>query len=208
MAHLRRRWKDAGTAGALLRPIESFLASGGATAPLDLRGAEIGLDEPLAGFRLAGKAFREIDISFGKGALLVRDATVSKLTADRFAFDRASHLRRSELEGCSFVRADLCLSGEDVVFTDCDFSETSFRGGFAEFGFRRARFLRCAFGGATWRNAYLRACEFWNCDFKDAKFERCTLSGAKFFSLANWQTLLVDCDIKSLFVDDKQVRKG
>jgi uncharacterized protein YjbI with pentapeptide repeats len=178
-ASLRRRWSDPVAAEPLVRDALAFLATGTAPGFVDLRGAEIGNQGPLHDFRFIQAAFSRLDLSHGKGALIASGATITDLVADRFAFDRASSLRRSSFHACRFPGAHLHLNATDVEFHDCDFSTSTFAGGFNEYGFRRCRFFRCNFSGILWRNTFLRACEMHDCIYDDGHISNSVVAGLR-----------------------------
>ena len=205
MAQLRRRWRQPEFASQQLPAIRQFLATGSAGQHLDLRGAEVGLEHPLDDFQLDAQEFADLDLSFGKGVLIVRKAKVARLTARRFQFDQASYFQRSIISEAGLQESKGRYDAIDTEFRDCTFDHSTFKGGFNEYGFRRCKFFNCSFRGIRWRNTYIRASEFHDCDFTDSEIATSVIVGMKFFGVADWESIFSECEIASIYVDSVQV---
>ena len=205
MAQLRKRWRKEADSSLLLQEVPRFLQDGSVGGILDLRGAEIGMDYPLADFQLIEKSFSGLDLSFGKGCLKISHATVTGLEALRFQFDRASYFMKSSIVDSSFSESRGRYDAVATEFRGCRFDRSVFKGGFNEYGFRRCKFLECSFVGIDWRNTYVRASEFHNCDFTDSRLTSSVIVGMKFFGFSEWQAILDDCSVSSIYVNGEQV---
>jgi len=187
--------------------VVEFLERGRLELALDLRGAEIGID-PLAEFRLLGMDYSGLDMSFGRGALIVHGGSVTDLNAEGFQFDRASHLMKTAMRDCSFAGSRGRFGASDVTFLRCDFSRSEFRGGFNDYGFTRCTFQNCQLTDAVWSNGYFKACRFLNCSLVGARFHKALVSGVRLSGVREWQSLLVDCDVRSLYLNEVQIVHG
>jgi uncharacterized protein YjbI with pentapeptide repeats len=204
-ADLKRRWSDEGRLGDLLAPVSAFLAAGSLGHPLDLRGAEIGMQAPLADFSMYGKSYSALDLSYGKGALLLSQGSLANLRAEEFQFDRASRIRKSSLIDGRLMKFKGRFGAIDSQFLGCDFSDSTFRGGFNEYGFTRCLFENCVFTSAIWGNTYFKACTFNACQFGSTRFERAYVAGVKITGDLVWTDVFVDCDIRSLYINGVKV---
>jgi uncharacterized protein YjbI with pentapeptide repeats len=205
-ADLRRRWADDQQTARLLSHLDDFLRAGAVDGGLDLRGAEVGgAVGPLTGFQLYGRPFSDVDLSYGRGALLVSGTMISGLRAEAFQFDRASRFGKATVVGALLSRFKGRFDASDAQFLDCDFAGSTFKGGFNEYGFTRCRFERCNFASAAWKNSYFKACEFTECRFDGARFESCYVAGVKLIGDVPWTTVFIQCDIRSLFLNGERV---
>ncbi|MEL6547898.1 MAG: pentapeptide repeat-containing protein [Myxococcota bacterium] len=134
---------------------------------------------PLWHFRICSVSARDLDLSFGDGALSVWHGRVFDSLFRDFKFDGASSFIESEFNGCDFGGARLRLDGVDTVFSDCDFSDATFAGGLSEYGFTRCSFVRCRFRGARWKRTYLKACRFECCELEDFWVENSVVPSVK-----------------------------
>jgi uncharacterized protein YjbI with pentapeptide repeats len=196
---LRRRWTDPSFVAALRIPLGTWPTSA-QLQHLDLRGVpKLANGEPLWHFQIQKAEAKDIDLSHGDGALIVRDSTVSGLTCMDFRFDRASDFRKSAISASSFRGARLKLNAVDMEFSGCDFGETLLAGGFQEYGFRRCNFTACDFSSAQWRNTYLRACRFTRCNFTGCTIAGSTIAGFKHEKLTGFSIeLFENCEIRGL----------
>ena len=204
-AHLRRRWNDPALVAELLRPVPQFLADGSLPHTLDLRGGEIGVQPPLADFQLFGKPYSNLDISVGRGVLGIHHCSVADLRAHGFAFDRASYFGKATVQDSVFAKFKGRFGATDSRFLGCDFSASSFRGGFNEYGFTRCVFESCRFSSARWANAYFKTCTFKDCHFEGASFQGCYVAGVKFEGDVQWEALFPDSDIRSVYLNGMKV---
>ncbi|MEO0815655.1 MAG: hypothetical protein AAFY60_22560, partial [Myxococcota bacterium] len=101
-AALRRRWKDPAFLSRLgiardSAPLPEQLNS------VDLRGVpNLGNGVPLWHFRICSVSARDLDLSFGDGALSVWHGRVFDSLFRDFKFDGASSFIESEFNGCDF----------------------------------------------------------------------------------------------------------
>lgn len=205
--YLRKRWADNNYVATLPFPlkesIESFNADKkfvGIDAKLlndiDLRGIS---DDKLFFLRFHDSTNNNIDFSFGKGAISVHDTNLRQCKLQEFNFDRATYLTKSNIYECDFRKSKLIFTAEDIWFENCDFSETIFKGGFNEYGFRRCKFINCRFGYAAWKNTYFLACFFINCNFADFRISKSVIRGFKVDKLTSEiNDIFIDCEIDGL----------
>ena len=116
---VRKRWTDPAVSTPLLADADSFVHLGSLGRGVDLRGATIGMDGPLTDFRLIGRDYEDVDLSQGKGALIIRGGTVTGMRAEGFAFDRASNLAKATLVDCDLSRFTGRFNAVDVSFLRC-----------------------------------------------------------------------------------------
>ena len=201
---LRRRWTESEAAKHLVAEAVEFAASGHTRSrqTLDLRGASIGLDGPLADFRLFKQQYEPFDMSHGKGVLIIVESEIRGLCANRFKFDRASRWSRSKIRDSAFIGAHFRLDATDVEFSNCDLEGSSFAGGFNEYGFRRCRFHNCNFARMQWRNTYFRACQFRDCSFEEASLAGSLLAGMRFYGSIPSHDFFECNETGSVFFDD------
>lgn len=201
---VRERWQDPAAcraAAALMQELMDRTRSG----DVDLRGAHLGNESSLPHLALAGGLFENIDVSSGKGVVIASHAKVIGFAAVDFHFDRASYFRKAEFNNSSFVRSRGRYDATDTSFVGCDFTDSQFRGGMTEYGFRRCRFVACNFRGTDWKNTYLRVCEFRDCTFEDARIDASLIVAAKFFGAAPWQALFAGSTVESVFVNGEKL---
>jgi len=201
IASLVKRWNDEKQAAPLVRDLKKFLKNGHLDHTLDLRGAQFVASDRVVDFHLVSGEFRDADLSFGKGAICVNSARLEKLVAKRFAFDQASTFHKCQIIDANFEGAAVKCFAEDAEFTNCAFRNTTFKGGFQEYGFRRCVFRECNFEGIRWKNTYLRAVEFHQCEFKDACLETSTLVGVRFFGFSDWKKIVKKCHVEGIYLD-------
>ena len=176
---LRSRWKDSGFLKSL--PIENQSIRAELLNDLDLQGvANLGCGEPLWKFpEIFSTEIHNLDLSYGDGAVVVSESKITELKCVEFKFDQASFFRKSTFSDSAFTKARLKFNAGDVEFRNCDFSESTFKGGFREYGFRRCTFFGCKFSLAQWQNMYMFACRFVGCDFTDFQISKSLVRGFK-----------------------------
>ncbi len=202
---LRRRWEIPEVATFLLAEIEAFIRLGSLASTLDLRGASVGMDGPLAYFRLGDRDYKDLDLSFGSGALMIRDGSLTRMRAREFAFDRATHFAKATLLDCDLSKFKGRFDATDVRFIRCDLSGSTFRGGLEGYGFKRCTFEDCNLAGAVWRNAALKASRFVNCSLLGTRFEACYVAGLKLDGAVDLTSLFASCDIRSIYLNGLEV---
>ena len=72
----------------------------------------------------------------------------------------------------------------------------------------RCTFEQCRLTDAVWANTYFKACRFLACSLDGARFEKTLVSGLRLTGSLDWRALLVDCDVRSLYLNDLHVAGG
>ncbi len=147
----------------------------------DLRGIQkLGYAEPLCTFpTLFSTTLSSIDFSFGDGVIRIKDCDINHFSFEDFKFNRASFIDKSNIKNSNFSGSKMILDCTNVIFENCDFSQSIFKGGHKEWGFKRCKFKNCTFSGAYWKNTFLFACTFLDCELTDFKIENSLIRGFK-----------------------------
>lgn len=141
----------------------------------------------------------DIDFSYGKGALTFSEGKYERINFNEFQFDRATHFKKAKLDGCNFQKSKLIFDANDTIFENCDFTETIFKGGFNEYGYRRCSFINCNFSSSQWNNLYFFACKFKNCTFTNFKISNAKIGGFKIDKITSEiEEMFLECDIDGL----------
>ncbi len=111
-----------------------------------------------------------IDFYCGSGAITFTNGRCSNINFKEFNFDKGTSFNSVKIIKCKFDKSKLIFNATDTIFENCDFSETIFRGGFNEYGFRRCKFINCTFNNSQWKNLYFLACKFKDCKYQILKF--------------------------------------
>lgn len=199
-SELKRRWKDPAFLSKIPFPLDRP-PTGNELNNLDLRGVpKLSNGDPLWHFQIYDSTCCNLDLSFGDGALAIYSSDVSNLNCTQFKFDRASSINKSVVRSGIFIHSKFKVSSSDTHYESCDFSDSSFKGGFNEYGFTRCKFINCKFNNARWDNTYFKACTFEDCDFTDFKLKGTFISGFKFKNLMAFDENVTfsDCDIRSI----------
>ncbi|MDR0229595.1 MAG: pentapeptide repeat-containing protein [Flavobacteriaceae bacterium] len=147
------------------------------------------------------------DISHANIALNTHDSELIDIKCIDTKFDRSSYWKKTTFVNADFHKAKLILDGTDVTFINCNFSSSTFKGGFNEYGFRRCKFICCNFTDADWKNLYLLACKFIDCTFDNFKVNKAGIRGFKTTtSLELIQKIFIDCDITGLLHIDHNLQ--
>jgi hypothetical protein len=193
--YLRERWKSAEFISSLPFSINykmNIQLLNGA----DLRGLKIAWGEHflmLPNFNSAH--LKNINFSFGSGSISFFDCQIEDLSFVDFQFDRSSSVDKSIIKNSTFLNAKLILSISDTTFENCNFSNSKFSGGFNEYGFRRCKFINCDFTSAFWKNTYILASYFIECNFKDFEIVNSSIRGFKVSKLDdNINSVFKNCD--------------
>ena len=88
----------------------------------------------------------------------------------------------------------------DTLQTAQENPDTSiFKGGFQEYGFRRCIFSNCNFTEAQWKNLYLLANQFLDCNFSDFTIYNAGIRGFKSnTNLENIKDIFTNSDVQGL----------
>ncbi|WP_149206098.1 pentapeptide repeat-containing protein [Flavobacterium johnsoniae] len=159
----------------------------------DLQGiTNIGCGEPFWKFpKLSYAQIKNINFSFGNGSITIFNSHAESLIFEDFKFDRSSMIFKSIIKNSTFKNTKLTFDISDTTFENCDFSNSKFTGGFEEYGFRRCKFINCKFTSAFWKNTYILASWFIDCQFKDFKIVNSSIKGFKVNNLNQ--------EVKSIF---------
>lgn len=163
----------------------------------DLRGiSKLGYGEPFHSFPILLSAnLSRVDFSFGDGVVLIKDSDIDYFSFENFKFDRASFIDKSNIKNSNFSASKMIVDCTDVIFENCDFSQSIFKGGHKEWGFKRCKFKNCIFSGAYWKNTFLFACTFLDCEFTDFKIENSMIRGFKInHSINTVSTIFENCE--------------
>jgi uncharacterized protein YjbI with pentapeptide repeats len=198
-AALRKRWSDPAFLAALPIPLDRIPKSDELKS-LDLRGVpKLFNAEPLGHFKIQNARAENIDMSFGDGVLWVSHSEVIKLAAVQFKFDRASWFHKSVFLDSDFTGARFRLNVLDVSFVNCRFDDSTYAGGFNEYGFKRCSFERCSFKGSVWKNNYIFATTFTACDFANMEFHNALIAGLKHQDCGGVEEIKFEqCELRSI----------
>lgn len=197
--HLRERWKSGDFISSF--PVNiSYEMNIELLNDLDFRGiTKISCGEPFWKFpNLYSAELKNIDFSFGNGAISISDCQINNFSFQDFKFDRSSHIYKSNIKNSTFSESKLILIISDTTFENCDFSRSKFIGGFNEYGFKRSKFINCNFTSALWKNTYIRACSFIDCNFENFKITNSFIVGFKVSKLNE--------EVKSMFENCHEVK--
>jgi len=194
--YLRERWKSEEFLSAFPISID-YKMNVELLNGLDFRGiTKIRCGEPFWKFpSLYSSEFKNINFSFGNGSILISHSQVENLSFIDFKFDRSSDIRKSIIKNSTFLNAKLILDVTDTTFENCDFTNSKFSGGFRAYGFKRCKFINCNFSYAFWKNTYILASWFIDCNFKEFKISNSSIGGFK--------VNILNEDVKAIFEDCK-----
>ena len=190
---LRERWKNSSFIDQIdiSREIDIHLLNN-----IDLRG--INLDEFIFPKIIQNK-LENIDLSYGKGSLSIIDSEIKNLQCVEFKFDKSNWFSKTKIIDSSFHKAQFNFNFTDIIFENCDFSKSIFKGGFQECGFRRCIFSNCNFTEAQWKNLYLLANQFLDCNFSDFTIYNAGIRGFKTnTNLENIKDIFTNSDVQGL----------
>lgn len=190
---LRERWKNSSFIDQIdiSREIDIHLLNN-----IDLRG--INLDEFIFPKIIQDK-LENIDLSYGKGSLSIIDSEIKNLQCVEFKFDKSSWFSKTKIIDSSFHKAHFNFNFTDIIFENCDFSKSIFKGGFQECGFRRCIFSNCNFTEAQWKNLYLLANQFLDCNFSEFTIYNAGIRGFKTnTNLENIKDIFTNSDVQGL----------
>ncbi len=140
-----------------------------------------------------------IDFYCGSGAITFTNGECSNINFKEFNFDRATSFNSVKITNCTFSKSKIICNATDTIFENCDFSETIFRGGFNEYGFRRCKFINCIFNNSQWKNLYLFACKFEGCKYTDFEIYNAKIAGFKVNKITEEiKKIFIECAISGL----------
>ena len=191
--YLRERWKSKEFLGFFPHSID-YNMNVEVLSDTDFRGiTKLGCGEPFWKFpNLNSTNLKNIDFSYGDGSISISQSEIESFLFLDFNFDRSSSMNKSTIKNSTFVNAKLTFNANDTTFENCDFSNSKFKGGFNEWGFRRCKFINCNFTSAFWKNTYIFASMFINCDFKDFRIENSLIRGFKVSKLEEATSLIFE----------------
>lgn len=198
--YLRNRWDNPEFINSFPFPF-SYDMDTSLLNNIDLRGIKkLGCGEPFWKFpNIVSANLYNIDLSFGDGALSVHESEIENLNCIDFKFDRSSRIYKSTIKNSCFIKAKLILDITDTTFENCDFSQSTFKGGFKEYGFRRCKFINCKFDAAQWQNTYMLACWFIDCDFTNFIIRNSSIKGFKVNKLPeSIYNIFENCEVSGL----------
>ena len=139
---------------------------------IDLRG--INLDEFIFPKIIQNK-LENIDLSYGKGSLSIIDSEIKNLQCVEFKFDKSSWFSKTKIIDSSFHKAHFNFNFTDIIFENCDFTE------------------------AQWKNLYLLANQFLDCNFSDFTIYNAGIRGFKTnTNLENIKDIFTNSDVQGL----------
>ncbi len=204
--YLRKRWKNEDFINKFSLPLKKSFELWNAEKKLvKLKSEEInnidlrGISDDELWFFSNLSDNHNIDFYCGSGSLNFYKGECTNINFKEFKFDRATSFHSVKIINCNFNKSKLIFNATDTIFESCDFSETTFRGGFNEYGFRRCTFINCTFNNSQWNNIYLLACKFKDCKYTDFKIYNAKIGGFKVNKLTEEiNNLFVDCEINGL----------
>ena len=170
----------------------------------DFRGIpKLGCGEPFWKFpNLYSISLKNLDFSYGDGSISIIQSEIENFSFLDFNFDRSSNISKSTIKNSTFFNAKLTLDIADAIFENCDFSNSKFKGGLKEWGFKRCKFINCNFTSAFWKNTYIFASMFINCDFKHFKIDNSLIRGFKVSKLEeSMNSIFENCEEVSGLVE-------
>lgn len=176
--YLRKRWKDPVFIENLPFPLKHSIDTRkemkiDKISDLDLRG--ISNNQLWVFPNIADSDNRNFDLSFGSGDITFIHSHLENGSFFEFKFGKGAGIIGGTVSNCSFVKSRFFTYFYEVIFENCDFSESIFKGGWMnEYGFNKCKFINCNFGSAQWEDNHLIMCWFVKCDFTNF-----TIKGSK-----------------------------